>query len=80
MKQKQSSAEASCVHNSLINCTGASARCNYCGWNPEVHKRRMATIHDGRLSVWPNGRKYLDVSKFQNAPQIPEERKNADAV
>ena len=70
----------SCVHNTGATCEGVSPRCKYCGWNPKVSARRIAAIQAGDLTVNADGRKYLDVSKFQNAPQIPEERKNADAV
>jgi len=33
-----------CKYNEMIKCSGSSRPCDSCGWNPEVHKKRIAEI------------------------------------
>lgn len=33
-----------CVYSKMIECSGEFRPCHKCGWNPEVHEKRLQKI------------------------------------
>ena len=33
-----------CVHNKMIECAGEYRPCHKCGWNPEIHEKRLKSL------------------------------------
>jgi len=33
-----------CKHNKMIECAGDFRPCYNCGWNPEVHEKRLQKV------------------------------------
>ena len=33
-----------CTYNKMIECAGDFRPCFKCGWNPEVHEKRLKTV------------------------------------
>lgn len=38
------SGSGNCVHNKMIECSGDFRPCHKCGWNPEVHEKRVRKV------------------------------------